>query len=310
MLLEDVSQLHRHIDGILANAEVKAIRKQCIELNACHTALCQQSTMSLHMCEESLRSNCHLSIIHCPLRKHHRFATQGTAFRSANIEGIAMMSHPSKVEIASLCHQAISQSCTIDVERHLILSANVIDGFQFYLIIYSTHFRGHSHIHHSRHSHVFPRGVGKESFEIGMQVVGRHSSFVRRQGYDLVSACLHSPRLVNVDVRRLNGNHGLIRPQQSIDDRCISLRSACQEEDVCLWALTRLANLLPCVLTPHIEAIRSTLRLVGFHQMAKHLGVCSIVVITFKRRGYQGCICHNILIFGCKVTNKSRNTND
>ena len=57
---------------------------------------------------------------------------------------------------------------------------------------------------------------------------------------------------------------------------------SCEEEYLCVWCLAGHFDLRLGALAQSIKAIGERLLVVGFKQMAQHLWVCAIVIITFK----------------------------
>ena len=84
MLREDATYAYSHINGMFRDLEIKIIGKERIKLNAQHTSLCQQRSMTFYIGEEIFRS------LHS--REHYSLAHHCSHLCAANVEHVAMFS--------------------------------------------------------------------------------------------------------------------------------------------------------------------------------------------------------------------------
>ena len=79
----------------------------------------------------------------------------------------------------------------------------------------------------------------------------------------LVPAMLDGAGLVNVDVSALGGDHAVISAQQRIEHDLIGLRTADEEEDLCLRAANGSTDLLFGLLAVTVRAVACELLKIG-----------------------------------------------
>lgn len=85
---EDAADAGSHSDGMARYLEIELIRKQRVKLDAEHSALGKQGSMTLHVGEEVFRC------LHA--REYHSFSHHGTHLGSTDIECITMFARNGK----------------------------------------------------------------------------------------------------------------------------------------------------------------------------------------------------------------------
>lgn len=163
---EELSELHGFVNGVLSDAQVESFGKKSIKLNACHTALCQQGTVTFDDGEELTRC--------IAARENDGFATEGTDFSATYVENVAMMSQPRQVEVTFCRHKPVAEAGTINEERNLVLLADGMNLFDFSSIVNGAKFGGEGDVHHAGIDDVLPCGVGMVGFQIVVQFCGIH----------------------------------------------------------------------------------------------------------------------------------------
>ena len=97
-----------------------------------------------------------------------------------------------------------------------------------------------------------------------------------------MSAGFYCSRFVDIDVSRLHGNHAFVGLQHAVDDCCIGLCAAHEEEDVGIGTLACGAYLVACLFAPCVEAIRLALHGVRIDKMLQYKRMCTVVVVAFE----------------------------
>ena len=116
-----------------------------------------------------------------------------------------------------------------------------------------------------------------------------------RQSDDLVPAGLDGSCFVHIDVSGVGTNHCFIRAQHGIDDGGVGLGAAREQVHVGIADSTFCRYLLPGTVAEAVEAIGEGLFVVGFHQMAQHVGVGTVVVVAFE--GYHSFLWRRYTFF-------------
>ena len=122
-----------------------------------------------------------------------------------------------------------------------------------------------------------------EHLDIVLEVLGVHLALVAGDGEHLVAAKLNGARLVAGDVAGLGSNDALVRREQHVDHRGVSLRAAHQEKHVGVRRLTGLANKLLGTLGVRIGTVAGLRLHVGIDERLQHCRMCTVGIIVVKR---------------------------
>ena len=125
--------------------------------------------------------------------------------------------------------------------------------------------------------------VGFVHLHEGGEGVGHELAVGRGQCDDAVTAGLDGTGLVDVDMSGVGTDDGLAGGEAGVDDGGIGLGASGEEVDVGIGTLACLADLAACAFAPLVEAIGETLLLVGVDEVLQHLGMSTIVIVTFER---------------------------
>ena len=117
----------------------------------------------------------------------------------------------------------------------------------------------------------------------GGEGVGHELAVGRGQCDDAVTAGLDGTGLVDVDMSGVGTDDGLAGGEAGVDDGGIGLGASGEEVDVGIGTLACLADLAACAFAPLVEAIGETLPGVGVDEVLQHLGMSTIVIVTFER---------------------------
>ena len=193
-----------------------------------------------------------------------------------------MACEPRKRDVALIGHESVSQSCSIDEELEVVLSADVSYATDFLCLVDGSVFGGEGDIHHSWLSQMVATLIVLELLHEGLEVVGTHLPIVIGKGDDAMSAGLYGTCLVHVDVGGIGGDNSLTRGQHGVDDGGIGLRSTSKEEDVGVGCLAGESDLLFGTLRPLVEPVGETLCGVGVDEVLQHFRMGTVVIVAFE----------------------------
>ena len=152
-----------------------------------------------------------------------------------------MLCHVWEIVLASLRHQAISQSSTIYEEAQLIFLASGVEVGKFLLSIDHTQFSRQGDIDHTWLNHVRMGLVTQEGFHVISQVCCLQLAVSRRDSQHFVTEGFHRPRLMHLDMSCLYTNDSFASQEEGVDDCGIGLCATNQEIYISLFIANRLA---------------------------------------------------------------------
>ena len=106
-----------------SNTQIERIGEECVELNADESSLGKESTVLLDNAEEMRMC--------IAMREHHSLSAEGTYFRSANIERIAMVRQERQGNVGSIRCESITQTSAIDEKWQIIFLAHALNFHEF-----------------------------------------------------------------------------------------------------------------------------------------------------------------------------------
>ena len=156
---------------MLGDVLVQIICEKGIELYACQTAFGKQSSVSFYDVHEVARC--------IATREDYGFATEGSNFCAANVEGVAVVGEPRKVEITFRRSKAVTQTCAVDEKFLIVPLANGKYLLDLLGCIDAAKFRREGDIDHAGYDHVLECRVGIEGFQPGFEFACIHLAAVR-----------------------------------------------------------------------------------------------------------------------------------
>ena len=129
-----------------------------------------------------------------------------------------------------------------------------------------------------------PCVVGEEVRHVSVEVFRPHLAIMLRQCDYLVTGCLHSPGLVDIDMSGLYRYHALITSGNEVNYRRVGLRPAGKEHNVSL-SRSQSARAQYCLLGASgifIVAVSRHLFHIGAYESLHDLGVATPHIITVE----------------------------
>ena len=123
--LTDEKCFHAHgcLDGLfgelLIQQGISLLAKQCLKLQSDEGALGNHGTVLFLDGEEVL--------VRIMMGEDHCLATEGSDLRAADIEDVAVAGEIGQGDIIAFCHESITESCPVDIQRDLVTLADLID---------------------------------------------------------------------------------------------------------------------------------------------------------------------------------------
>ena len=154
-----------------------------------------------------------------------------------------MLCHVWEIVLASLRHQAISQSGTIYKEAQLIFLASRVELGKFFFRIYHAQFSRQGDIDHAWLNHVRMGLVAQEGFHVISQVCCLQLAVSRRDGQHFVSEGFHRSRFMHLNMPSLHTNNSFASQEEGVDDCGVGLCATNQEKHISLFITNRLAYL-------------------------------------------------------------------
>ena len=109
--IEGIADLHGHVDGVLADAEIQVVRKQRVELQAEQAALGQQRAVLFGNGGEISR--------HVVLCKDCGLAEQRADLRAADVEHVAQLGQLRQGDVTLRTHQTVAEARAVEEERQI-----------------------------------------------------------------------------------------------------------------------------------------------------------------------------------------------
>ena len=103
--------------------EIELVSEKCIKLQTNKCALGNDGSVLLLDGEEVLVCQ--------TVGEDHSFATQCTNLSTTDIEDVTMTGQIGQSDVSPFCHQTIAQTCSVDVQRNVVVLAYLIDIVQF-----------------------------------------------------------------------------------------------------------------------------------------------------------------------------------
>ena len=66
-------------------------------------------------------------LVRIMMGEDHCLAAEGTDLRAADIEDVAVAGEIGQGDIIAFCHESITESCPVDIQRDLVTLADLID---------------------------------------------------------------------------------------------------------------------------------------------------------------------------------------
>ena len=106
----------------------------------------------------------------------------------------------------------------------------------------------------------------------------------------------------------LGGYHAFVGLEHAVDDGCVSLCAAYEEEDVGLGALAGGPDFLSCLFAPFVEAVGLALLVVCSEQVLQNEWVRSVVIVALKRSLHRYFFLHQVLAIMMNIPARNTNT--
>ena len=135
------------------------------------------------------------------MREHHSLSTEGTHFRSANIERIAMVRQERQGNVGSIRCESITQTSAIDEKWQIVFLAHGLNLHEFRSRIKCAIFRWEGDIDHAREDNVLVCFITIEPDEQSTKVGSRNLAILLRKGNHFVSAKFNGTTFVGGDMR-------------------------------------------------------------------------------------------------------------
>ncbi len=271
---KSAAELHGHADGMAGNAQVEPVGEERVELQAQQAAFCKQGAVLLDEGEEvgeQLR-----------VGNDDGLAEKRTHFCAADVEHVAQTGNVAKRDVGCFRREAVAQARTINEERDAVPMAHAAQAFKLAEAVERAVLSREGNVEHPGSHHVGVGGIGIETCDVVVDVVGADLSVGLREGDDLVPSCLNGTGLVHVDVSRLGGEHSLPRPEDAVNDGGVGLCAAHEKVHGCVWAAARLPDAFARTCGVGVEAVAGCLFHVGLKQALKDLRVRAFHIVAVK----------------------------
>ena len=273
-LPEDLLQLFRHGDGMLADAEVQIIREEGIELHAQQAALGQQRAVLLDGVHKMRRF--------VSLREDDRLTAEGADLGTADVEDIAEGSQVRQGEVRGGAGQAVAQARAVNEQQEAVLPAEGGDGLQIRFGIEGAVFGRPGQVNHAGLHHVLPGFIRGEAGKVGSQVLRADAAFLLGEGKHLVAGILHSAGLMDADVSGFSSDDAAPGGQHGRDDQRVGLGAAGEKFHVRFRPADGRADLFLRTVAVFVRAVAGKGLEVGFRQAAQDIRMRTGDVIAFK----------------------------
>ena len=265
----------RRLDGILPQLIVEVVPEQLRELDAQQSSLCNQGTVLLYLCHKMRRR-----VVLC---EDQCFTAKRPHLRSADVEHVGQASDVAKGHVVLVAGQGVSQTCTVQIQRNLVLPANQAQGLQFPAGVQRTVLRRLGNVQHARKYHVLMISV---PIKILNQILYFHrihlAAVVHRYGKYFMTGVFDGAGFVGADMSGLCGNNTFIWLQHGIDNHLIRLGTAGQKMNICIRHSDGLANADSGLFAKRIVSVTGHLLQIGGHQSYQYSGVSSLTVVVLK----------------------------
>ena len=182
-------------------------------------------------------------------RKDHGLPAECSHLCSSDIKRIAELSYVTKGQIRSSAHQPVSQAGSVQIQRDLIIPADLRDLSQLLFCIQCPELCRMGNIHKPREHHVLMILILIKSLKIPSQFIPVDLSGMSRNGEHLMPGELHRSRLMDGYVPAVRGNDALIALQHGVNHHSIGLCSSYKEMNLRILTAAGFPYLSPCTLT-------------------------------------------------------------
>ena len=273
--IEGIADLHGHVDGVLADAEIQVVRKQRVELQAEQAALGQQRAVLFGNGGEISR--------HVVLCKDCGLAEQRADLRAADVEHVAQLGQLRQGNVALRAHQTVAEACAVDVEWDIVPAADAGQLDELTLGVERAELRRVGDVDHAGIDKMLVTRILPVVLHIHPDILGAELAVVDGQGDDLVAREFDGAGLVVADVAGLRGDHAAVGRQHGVDDDGVRLRAADHEENVGAGTVTGRADLFLCALAVFVAAVAGELLQIRLVQTAQDLYPRARSIIALKR---------------------------
>ena len=142
--------------------------------------------------------------------KDDGFAAEGANLGAADVEDIAVAGQVGQGDVVALGHQAVAQSCAVNVERNFVVLADLVEVVQLAGGIERAQLGGEGDVDQARMHGMVLVAVVHVVVEVLVQHLGFHLAVRVGDGDDFVLCELHGTRLVDIDVSRADADDALI----------------------------------------------------------------------------------------------------
>ena len=166
------------------------------------------------------------------MTQHHGLPEQGADLGAADVENIREPCQIRHGDIVDGRGQTIAQPCSVHKQQKIPPVAGGPDGGQLLQGVEGTVFRRVGQIDHGGLHLVLMGVIVPMGRTEGLNLAGGQAARVAGQGQNLVAGGLDGAGFVAADMAGLRGQHTLMGPQGSGNDRGVGLSAAGQKMDV------------------------------------------------------------------------------